>query len=110
MNIATDSVTWKIHNITLAVNTSADDTEILSLHENFAATISNLQKAVDEVAGGTRDWKIKLNNSKTTLIEFSLPSHYYIPHHIQTEKQLRKLVMLNTAKSISIKNSSGKRT
>lgn len=64
------------------VATFADDTTVLSPHENYDTATSNLQEAVDVISNWTKRWKIQLNSSKTVRVDYSLRSHGCNPTYI----------------------------
>ncbi|CAG7733752.1 unnamed protein product, partial [Allacma fusca] len=51
--------------------TFADDTAILSVHPSQAQATENLQKALDGISRWADQWKIKLNEQKSTHVTFA---------------------------------------
>jgi len=51
--------------------TFADDTAILAVDENVNAATSKLQRSLDKVNIWTKQWRIKLNEAKSTHINFT---------------------------------------
>ncbi|GBP42596.1 RNA-directed DNA polymerase from mobile element jockey [Eumeta japonica] len=54
------------------IATYADDTAIMSVHENAAISSSNLQKHITEVEKWMKTWRIKANQSKSAHVTFTL--------------------------------------
>ncbi|GBP92614.1 RNA-directed DNA polymerase from mobile element jockey [Eumeta japonica] len=54
------------------IATYADDTAIMSVHENAAISSSNLQKHITEVEQWMKTWRIKANQSKSAHVTFTL--------------------------------------
>ena len=71
------------NNITIA--TYADDTAVLSPHENYNVATSRLQAAVTEIVDWATRWKIKINAGKTVRVDFALRPHDYVPTTINYE-------------------------
>lgn len=65
--------------------TFADDTAILTTHEDYSVATTQLQSAVNKIDNWATRWKIKLNASKTVRIDFALRTHGYDPTHIKNE-------------------------
>ena len=65
--------------------TCADNTAILSPHENYTVTTSRLQVAVTEIVYSTTKWKIKIKVRKTVRVDFALRAHGYDPIIINNE-------------------------
>lgn len=59
--------------------TFADDTAVLAPNADYYAAVSTLQSAVDNISTWACTWKIKINNTKSTRVDFSLRSHQYTP-------------------------------
>lgn len=57
----------------------ADDSAAIAHHQNYDAAVAKLQNAVDGIQAWAQDWKIKLNDSKSVRIDFSLRPHGYTP-------------------------------
>ncbi|GBP91929.1 RNA-directed DNA polymerase from mobile element jockey [Eumeta japonica] len=54
------------------IATYADDTAIMSVHENAAISSSNLQKHITEVKQWMKTWRRKANQSKSAHVTFTL--------------------------------------
>jgi hypothetical protein len=54
------------------MGTFADDTEILSVNIDPAIAAFTLQNNLNEIQEWTKVWKIKINNAKSTQVNFSL--------------------------------------
>jgi len=61
-------------NTTIA--TFADDTAILTVADTVAQSTAQLQNAVNEIANWTTKWKIALNNTKSTRINFTTKKNH----------------------------------
>ncbi len=55
--------------------TFADDTAVLTRHENYDIAISRLQLAINKITSWAMRWKIQLNASKTVRVNFGLRPH-----------------------------------
>ena len=75
------------------IATYADDTAIISPHEDYTAAISHLQEAVNKIYKWTRRWKIRLNSTKSIKVDFSLRQHGQTAINIGNEA-------VNTAASV----------
>lgn len=53
------------------LGTFADDTAILAVDKTIEGSSSKLQKAVNRIAGWTQKWRIKLNETKSTHVNFT---------------------------------------
>lgn len=65
------------------VATFADDTCILAVGNNEIESSSKLQKAVDQILKWTNSWRIQLNESKSTHINFTNKTISYKPITIE---------------------------
>jgi hypothetical protein len=54
------------------ISTYADDTAVLSLHANLNTATTNLQTHHDSIANWTSRWRLKINESKSTHVTFTL--------------------------------------
>lgn len=61
------------------VATFADDTAILATHKEYRSATSLLQSALGQVSTWSKKWKIKLNEGKSTRVDFSLRPHPHEP-------------------------------
>lgn len=58
--------------------TYADDTSIPAPHQKYDVAVENLQHAANAVEEWAQQWKIKINSTKSTRVDFSLRKHEYI--------------------------------
>jgi hypothetical protein len=63
----------------------ADDTAILATHQNYNIAVSILQTTVDKVLKWSNTWKIKLNENKSTRVDFTLRPHNYEPVTLENQ-------------------------
>ena len=71
---------------TVMTNLFADDTGLIAHNEDYGAAVEDLQKALDAVAKWARKWKIKVNDSKSVIIDFALhPPPSYIPIYLNSK-------------------------
>lgn len=61
------------------VATFADDTAVLAAGMNTAIATSNLQSALNQIVDWTKMWRIKLNESKSQHINFTLKKESTLP-------------------------------
>ena len=64
-------------NVTTAL--FADDTAVTSCNVNYDTAVSNLQTAINQISTWAARWKIKLNQSKSVRVDFTLRPHQYTP-------------------------------
>ena len=57
--------------------TFADDTAILTSHEQYEIATNRLQIALHTIVKWTQEWKVRLSTSKTVRVDFSLREHGY---------------------------------
>ena len=55
----------------VTIATFADDTAIMAVGEDVQETTERLQSAINQINGWTKRWRIKLNESKSTHINFT---------------------------------------
>ena len=67
------------------IATFADDTALLSPHNNYTTAVNNLQTAADELLDWTKKWKIQLNKEKSVRVDYSLRKHGYVPTYIDNQ-------------------------
>lgn len=60
----------------------ADDTAAVACSNNYESAVANLQSTVHRISSWTKDWKIAINDSKSTRVDFLLHPHPYIPVYI----------------------------
>lgn len=80
------------------VATFADDTAILALGQNNLESTEKLQSAIDEVQVWTQKWKIKLNETKSSHVDFTNNRIFYKPVYINGNE----VPYSNTAKYLGI--------
>lgn len=59
--------------------TFADDTALLATGQDMQTTIAKLQSAINNVNSWTRKWRIKLNEGKSTHVNFTNKHYVYLP-------------------------------
>jgi hypothetical protein len=64
------------------MGTFADDTVILSVNIDPAIAIFTLQSHLNQIQEWTKIWKIKINEAKSTQVNFSLRREYL---HLQAQ-------------------------
>ena len=67
-------------NATMA--TFADDTAVLTSHEDYPNAVTKLQTAVSEINDWANTWKTQINVGKTIRVDFALRAHGYEPIYI----------------------------
>lgn len=68
-----------------AIATFADDTAITATHENYLTATDNLQEALNEFSSWARQWRIKINKSKSKKVDFALRPHVSQPVTLENE-------------------------
>ena len=63
----------------------ADDTAIFSASANYQEAVANLQKSISKVLLWSQQWRVKVNNSKSKYIVFTLRSYSYLPIKIGSQ-------------------------
>jgi len=57
----------------------ADDTAVLSTHQDYHTAVDRLQQAINNITKWSRRWKTNLNEKKSVRVDFSLRPHASIP-------------------------------
>jgi hypothetical protein len=57
--------------VNCTIATFGDDTEIMATGNTLDGSTTKLQRATDDIATWTRKWRIKLNETKSTYINFT---------------------------------------
>lgn len=57
----------------------ADDSAAIAHHRDYDTAVNHLQNAVNSIHAWAQDWKVKLNETKSVRIDFTLRPHNYIP-------------------------------
>lgn len=60
----------------------ADDTAAVACSDSYESAVATLQSTVNCISSWAKDWKIALNDTKSTRVDFSLRPHSYIPVYI----------------------------
>ena len=68
-----------------SIATFADDTAILAVGDTIEESTNKLQNAINEVCNWTRNWRIKLNEQKSTHITFTNQKVQPLPIRINNE-------------------------
>lgn len=80
------------------IATFADDTAILATAENITDSTNKLQRATNKIYNWTKKWRIKLNENKSTCINFTNLRVEHIPIMINSQK----VPYANTAKYLGM--------
>ena len=68
-----------------SIATFADDTAILAVGDTIEESTNKLQNAINEVCNWTRNWRIKLNEQKSTHINYTNQKVQPLPIRINNE-------------------------
>ena len=71
---------WIYHSYpSVTISLYADDTGIVAHDADYDTAVAKLQSAVDSVAKWAKKWKIRINESKSVRVDFSLRPHAHDP-------------------------------
>lgn len=73
-----------LNDITMA--TFADDTAITAIHKNYLIATNKLQEALNVFSSWARQWRIKINKSKSKKVDFALRPH--ASQHVTLENEI----------------------
>lgn len=80
------------------IATFADDTAVVAVDVNVVNSTNKLQSAINKVSGWTKRWRIRLNESKSTHVNFTYKK--VAPHPILINEQI--IPYANTAKYLGM--------